>query len=158
VRVDDQKGAENRVGERVQRSSREGGNGQGNQTSGDDPLEAPVVAAVGVVGVWHWDWVVGGSDDLLGQRRQDLVALGSVEGGNARGLLDGGALECRAKLLDERAVHGRCRSGQHALRLLDWRARLPEETGTHDGGHCVLEVGGRGRGGRCDAISERLGC
>lgn len=89
VRVDYQKSAENGVGKRVQRSSSERRNGQGNKTSGDDPLKAPVVTAMGVVGVWHWDGVVGGSDDLLGQRWQDLVALSGVEGGDACRLGDG---------------------------------------------------------------------
>ena len=89
MRVDYQKSAENRVGQRVQRSSSEGHNGQGNQTGRDDPLKAPVVAAVGVVRVWHGNGVIGSSDDLLGQRWQDLVALCGVEGGDAGRLGDG---------------------------------------------------------------------
>jgi hypothetical protein len=97
------------------------------------PLKTPVVASVGVVWVGYRHGVVGGSNDFLGQRRQDLVTLGGVEGGNACRGWDGGALESWSQLLGERAVDGGARgSREHALRggrLLD---SLPQETGTHD--------------------------
>lgn len=47
------------------------------------PLKAPVIASM------RWGWirdgsgVIGGADDLLRQRRKNLLALGGVEGGNS---------------------------------------------------------------------------
>lgn len=134
VGVKDEECAEDGVGDWVQRSSGEGGNGQRNEPCGDDALECPVIASVGVGGVWHRRRVVGSPNDFLGQRGQDLVALGCVEGGNARRLGHGRALESRAQLLGERAVDGggACDGRQHALRGRGLRDSLPQEAGTHD--------------------------
>lgn len=100
------------------------------------PLKAPVVAAMRVVWVGDGHWVVCSSVDLLGQRRQDLGALGGVEGGNARRLGDCGALEGGSQLLgDGPAGQARC-SRQHALRGGGLGEGLPDEAGAHDGCHC----------------------
>ena len=53
------------------------------------PLETPVVAAMGIVWLGYRHRVVGGSDNLLGQWGQNLVALSGVEGGDACGLGNG---------------------------------------------------------------------
>jgi hypothetical protein len=97
------------------------------------PLKTPVVASMGVAGVRYRRGVVGGANNLLGQRRQDLVALRGVEGGHARSLGGGGALESWSQLLGERAVDGGARHGrQHALRSGRLRDGVPREAGTHD--------------------------
>ena len=107
------------------------------------PLKGPVIAAMGVVWVGYGRGVVGGSNDLLGKWWQNLVALGGMEGGDARGLGDHRALERRSELLGERAGGGAGGRGQHALggRGGGLCESLPDEAGTHDGGHCS----GRGR-------------
>jgi hypothetical protein len=121
------------------------------------PLKAPVVAAMGVAWVRHWCGVVGCSDDLLGQRRQDLGALRGVEGGHPRGLGDGGALESWSQLLGKRAVHGGARDGrQHALRSGGVGESGPREAGTHEGGHCAVGMG-RTRGERCRDVNAAAG-
>ena len=53
------------------------------------PLKTPVVASMRIVWLGYGHGVVGGSDNLLGKRGQDLLALGSVEGGDAGGLRNG---------------------------------------------------------------------
>lgn len=110
--------------------------------------------------VWrgHRHGVVGGSDNLLGKRGQDLLALGGVEGGDAGGLGNGRALESWSQLLGKRAVHGGGGCRQHALRGCGLGAGLPEESGTHHGSHCSGWRGtgvGRGSGRLQDDMSER---
>jgi hypothetical protein len=88
---------------------------------------------MGVVWVRYGYGIVGGSNNLLGQRRQDLVALGRVEGGNACRGWDGGALESWSQLLCKWAVDGGARDGgQHALRSGRLLNGLPQEAGTHN--------------------------
>lgn len=98
MRMHNQQRAQNRIRNGIQAPRRERRQCQRNQTSRHDALKTPVVAAMCVVRVRHGDRLVGGADDLLGQRRQDLVALGGMEGG---------ALEsCWSEVLGERAVDG----------------------------------------------------
>jgi hypothetical protein len=97
------------------------------------PLKTPVVAAVGIVWVGDRRGVVGSPDNLLGQRRQNLVPLGGVEGGNASRLGDGSALESWSQLLGKWAVDSGARDGrQHALRGGGGLDCLPHEARTHD--------------------------
>jgi hypothetical protein len=56
-----------------------------------------MVASMAVAWVRDWCGVVCGANDLLGQRRQDLGALGRVEGGDAGSGGHGGALESWAQ-------------------------------------------------------------
>lgn len=46
VRVDDEQGAEDRVGDRVQRAGGEGGDCEGDETGGDDPGKLSALLAV----------------------------------------------------------------------------------------------------------------
>lgn len=48
VRVDDEQSAEDRVGDRVQRASGEGGNCEGDEAGGDDPATLSALLAVDV--------------------------------------------------------------------------------------------------------------
>jgi hypothetical protein len=99
-----------------------------------------VVAAVGGGGVRDRNRLVCSSVNLLGQRGQDLVALGCVEGGDAGRLLEG-----RAQLLGERAAHGGAGGGRkHAL---GGGGALPEDAGARERSHC----------GRCEGALQWRG-
>ena len=134
VRVQDQQGAQDGVGDGVQRAGSKGSNGEGHEASSDDPLEAPVVAAVSVVWVRHGHGRVHGALDLLGQRRQDLLALGGVEGGDAGRLGHGRARKGRAELVHEGG--GLAGGGKHTLGVGGCLQALLQQAGAHDGGHC----------------------
>ena len=90
------------------------------------PLEAPVVAPVSIVRIGYRNRLVRRSNDFLRKRRENLVPLGCVKGGDSCGVL-----KCGLEL-----GHGSARAhkgGQHALRR---SRRLTEDGGTHERGHC----------------------
>jgi hypothetical protein len=100
----------------------------------DGPLKAPVVAAVRVVRAGDGDGLVQCAFNLLGQGRQDLSALGLMEGCDPCRLV-----ECWAELLGERAGGAGAHKGrQHALR---GGRGLAEKGGTHQRGHCARSAG-----------------
>lgn len=141
VRVQDQQCTQNRVSNGVQRASRERGDGERHKTGGEEALEAPVVASVGVVWGGDRDGRVDASLDLLGQRGQDLLALGGMEGGDTGHLGHCCARKGRAELLDERRrlACGRAREGREdTLGGGGAGEALPKQAGAHDGGHCCL--------------------
>lgn len=103
------------------------------------PLKAPVVASVGRRWVRHGGGVVQGALDLLRQRRQDLLALGGVEGGNPRRFGDLCAGKGRAELLEQwRRLSGAGvrDGGEDAAGDGGASKALPEQAGARDGGHC----------------------
>ena len=134
--MQNQQSAQDGVGDGVQRAGGKGSNGEGHETSSDDPLEAPVVAAVGVVWVGHGNGCVHASLDLLGQRGQDLLALGGVEGSDAGGLGHGRARKGRAELVGEGGGGGLAGGRKHTLGRGGCLETLLQQTGTHEGGHC----------------------
>lgn len=98
MRMYDQQRTQNRIRNGIQTPRRKWRQRQWDQARRHNALKTPVVAAMCVVGLGHGDGVVGRANDLLGQWRQDLLALRGVEGG---------ALESWSQLLGERAVDGR---------------------------------------------------
>lgn len=84
VGVNDEQTAENRVGNGIQRASSEGSDAERDESSRDESLKSPVIAAVGGRWLWHRGGVVGRTLDLLGQRREDGAAGSGVEGPQRR--------------------------------------------------------------------------
>lgn len=58
MRVNEDGGAEEGVGHRVERSSCERSNGEGNETDRNGAFEGPVVGAVSGRGVRNWSCIV----------------------------------------------------------------------------------------------------
>jgi hypothetical protein len=65
VRVHDKGSTENGIGDRVQASSSEGSNGQGDESNGDEALEGPVVRTVGRVSLGDLSGVVDYIDTCI---------------------------------------------------------------------------------------------
>jgi hypothetical protein len=150
VRVQDQQSTQKRIGNGVQRASGERGHGEGDKASGEEALEAPVVASVGVVWVGHESGCVDTALDLLGQRGQDLLALRGMEGSDAGRLGRRWARKGRAELLDERRrlACGAGEGREDALGGGGAGEAMPEQAGAQNGSHCCLlrwamESGGR---------------
>jgi len=80
VAVDDQRGAQQGVEDRVRRAANEGRGGQRDERRGDEPLEGPVVAAGGGRGGWDWRGVVDvAADGLWEGWKEDSFGSGGLE-------------------------------------------------------------------------------
>jgi hypothetical protein len=65
MRVHDKGSTENGIGDRVQASSSEGSDGQGDESNGDEALEGPVVRTVGRVSLGDLSGVVDCIDTCI---------------------------------------------------------------------------------------------